>query len=204
MITLLTAWLLAQATIYSWTDKKGVEHFTDDLSTIPKGVKVRTTEGAVVSRIESDVVVNKPVVTQQAKPAPDTSLASEQQWRSLFRAAYRRVSDLEEDIERDRKQVEEVNGMPIRAGFTCAQGWWGSAGYGSTLMVNGGGLSASTGPTITTLPTVAPCYYSLNPEYERVRERLASNRRELLRAKADLDELERRASFAAVPREWRH
>lgn len=198
MITLLTALLLAQATIYSWTDKKRVEHFTDDLSTIPKGVKVRTTEGAVVSRIESDVVVNKPVVTQQVKPATVDPLASEQQWRALFRAAYRRVSDLEEDIERDRKQVEEVNGMPIRAGFTCAQGWWGGSGYGPTLSVNGGGITSTTGPA------AVPCYYSLNPEFERVRERLASNRRELLRAKADLDDLDRRASFAAVPREWRH
>lgn len=204
MVSLLLALVLTQTTIYAWTDKHGVTHYTDDLTTIPRGVKVRTTEGDVVSRIESDVTANPPpkrvAVRPQQPEAPVPPSTSEQQWRQLFRDALRKIENLEEDIERDRKQVEEVNGMPLRAGFVCNQGWWGSPGYGTHVSVNGAPL---TGSTITTLPTVAPCYYSLNPEFERVRERLASNRRELIRAKEDLADLDRRASFASVPREWR-
>lgn len=207
MLPLLTALLLSQATIYSWTDKKGVQHFTDDLSSIPKGVKVRTTEGDVVSRIESEPA--KPQQKQlaaapvQPPPAPpkNDALAAEQHWRSLFREATRRVENLKEDIERDRKQVEEVNGMPLRAGYTCAMGWWGQPTMGTAVTVNGAPLTTTS--TVSVLPGVAPCYYSLNPEFERVRERLESNRRELVRAKSDLEDLERRASFASVPREWR-
>ncbi len=208
MNSLLVALLLAQTTIYAWTDKSGVQHFTDDLSTIPKGVKVRTTEGEVVSRIDADVKANPPKVVAQAKDEkPAAPNLSEQQWRQIFRDATRKVENLEQDIERDRKQVEEVNGMPIRAGFTCATGWWSQPVYGTT--VNAGVGQTGQGSTVTVgsgpsvMPTVAPCYYSHNPEFERVRERLASNRRELVRAREDLADLDRRASFAAVPREWR-
>ncbi len=32
-------------TIYRWTDKKGEVHYTDEVSTVPKGAKLETTEG---------------------------------------------------------------------------------------------------------------------------------------------------------------
>ena len=43
-LALLVAALLGQ-TIYEWTDSRGEVHFTDDKSSIPKGAKVKTTEG---------------------------------------------------------------------------------------------------------------------------------------------------------------
>lgn len=53
MHALLVALVLSQ-TVYVWTDAKGVEHFTDDQSTIPKGAKVRTTEGTELNVVSSD------------------------------------------------------------------------------------------------------------------------------------------------------
>ena len=47
-LTLVVA-LLSSQVIYEWVDAKGQSHFTDDRSTIPKGVKPRETQGAEVS-----------------------------------------------------------------------------------------------------------------------------------------------------------
>ncbi len=217
MFPALLALALGQATIYSWVDPRGVEHFTDDLSIIPRGAKVRTTEGDTISRIESDVVKHPPrSVTRPAEEdGPATPGRSEQEWRRLFKDARGRVVELEEDIEADRKRVEEVNGMPINAQFNCmGGGWWGpgvtmgTVGGGLTATGQFGGAGAVSGHLGTTVvqrgpALVNPCVFTLNPEWERVRERLAKSRRELVRAKEDLADLERRASFAAVPLHWR-
>ncbi|MGV3623939.1 MAG: DUF4124 domain-containing protein [Archangium sp.] len=64
MHAFLVALVLSQ-TIYVWTDAKGVEHFTDDQSTIPKGVKVRTTAGTELNVVEAD----KPAPKNDAKTA---------------------------------------------------------------------------------------------------------------------------------------
>lgn len=65
MHALLVALVLSQ-TIYVWTDAKGVEHFTDDQSTIPKNVKVRTTEGTELNVVSSEKA-------KTATPAPTTT-----------------------------------------------------------------------------------------------------------------------------------
>lgn len=62
---LLLPLLLGQATTYVWTDKEG-DHYTNDPSTIPKGVKARTTEGAPV-----EVVKRRPGQAAAAAPAPE-------------------------------------------------------------------------------------------------------------------------------------
>lgn len=64
MYALLAALVLSQ-TVYEWTDSKGIQHFTDDLQSVPKGVKVRTTTG-------SDVTV-VPAAPQPKATAPKAS-----------------------------------------------------------------------------------------------------------------------------------
>ena len=51
-LTLVLAVLSGQV-IYEWVDAKGQSHFTDDRSTIPKGVKPRETKGAEVSVVRA-------------------------------------------------------------------------------------------------------------------------------------------------------
>ena len=216
MSPLLLAFVLAQSTVYVWTDKSGLDHFTDDLNSIPRGVKVRTTEGAEISSITTDKPKTPVVVAAVSPPSsqPAAPRTSEQTWRQLFRDARTKVIVLEEDIEADRKQVEEVNGLPVMARFTCATGGFYSQPIVSTgAIVVGGqpfpGLNVTGSVTGTTIVGqqiplyAAPCYFGFNPEYERIRERLGKNRRELVRAKEDLADLERRASFEAVPLHWR-
>jgi hypothetical protein len=144
--------LFVQAQVYSWTDKSGVEHFTDDLKSLPRGVKVRTTEGAEISRIENEVkkaqVVQAPVAQpQQQRLAnsgdPAVPSVSEEVWRRLFRDARNKVINLEDEIESDRKKVEEVNGLPVTARFNCQTGFYPYyPAFGQQVIVNGGTLTA--------------------------------------------------------------
>jgi Domain of unknown function (DUF4124) len=182
LVLVLQASAAAAQTIYTWVDRNGATHFTDDPSTAPRGVKVRTTEGAELSHISADRPAAAPdagvMPTAPAASEPEVPSTAEQQWRRQFLDAHARVATLEDDVERDRLQVEDVNGLPINASFNCS---WGGQQYGGRYVV--------------------PC--GSNPEYQRLKERLATNRRALERAKTELDDLERRASYAGVPREWR-
>lgn len=49
MLPIVVALALSQAPIYRWTDKSGEVHYTDDLSTVPRGVKVESTTGNALS-----------------------------------------------------------------------------------------------------------------------------------------------------------
>lgn len=234
MTPLSLALLVATAQIYTWVDKDGVEHFTDDANAVPRGVKARVTEGDEIGVVtadkpakaaspaaQSNVIALQPmpqVVTIVTKSDdPNMPSAAEEKWRQLFRDARAKVTSLEDDIEADRKRTEEVNGMPVRAGFVCQT--WGvppvilTPTTSTTVTVGGGGQIAPgvavTGGVIATSvirPTpmfVTPCGYGFNPDYQAARDRLEKNRRELVRAKEALADLERRASFDAVPLHWR-
>jgi hypothetical protein len=217
MLTALLSLAVAQATIYTWVDREGVEHFTDDASQVPKGVKARTTTGEEVSRLGSDVTERssrprKAVAVDETSPEPPSR--AEQEWRRLFREAHARIASLEEEIEEDRNKVEVVNGLPVSPRFSCLGPWWGpgvpmgtiGGGWSVVGQLPGGAVvTAHSGTAIAHSGQVFmnPCLFTLNPEFERIRERLAKNRRELERARADLADLERRAAFEAVPLHWR-
>lgn len=208
--------LLAQAQVFVWTDKQGVDHYTDDPRLVPLGVKVRLTDGTEISRIENETPPRKAAAPAQpaavtARPGePAAPSAAEETWRRLFREARGRVRTLEEEIEADRKTVEEVNGLPVTARYTCQNV------YAPPVVVQQPGVIVTGQPlpgvvvtgtvgTTTVWPQLpmTSCMWLPNPEVERVRERLERNRRELVRAKEELADLERRASFEAVPLHWR-
>ena len=67
----------------------------------------------------------------------------------------------------------------------------------------GGSVAVHQSTVVNSGVATAPCLFTLNPEFERAKERLELNRKALARAKTELADLDRRASFEAVPREWR-
>ena len=71
LLTLALTLALGQ-TMYEWVDAQGESHFTDDLASVPKGVKVRTTDGADISTIESSPPPTKPAPTPQKPSSVDT------------------------------------------------------------------------------------------------------------------------------------
>jgi hypothetical protein len=178
-LTLLWSTLAFGQAIYTWVDQDGETHFTDDPSTAPKGVKLRTTEGREISSMSMGVRAadGGTVAPKKAPAGPSAPDDSEVRWRKLFREARAKIATLEEEIERDRKQVEEINGMPVTGTYTCY-------------------ARQTTGTRY-----VIPC--GSNAEHTRIKERLGTNRSALERARVELDDLERRASVAGVPREWR-
>jgi len=231
---LLTLCLAAGPAIYTWTDQDGVEHFTDDPNQVPRGVKARVTAGDDIGEVTTDKKATKavepaPVQTPLiiVQQAPVDPRAEEERWRKAFREANAKVADLEQQIESDRKKVEEVNGLPVRAGFVC-QNFPApvivSPGFGTTTTTTSTGVGlglggqtatgvtvGATGTIVGTSTTVfapqplavVPCGFGFNPEYAVIKDRLEKNRRELVRAKEELADLDRRASFEAVPRHWR-
>lgn len=216
----------ASAQVYTWTDKQGVTHFTDNPNSVPANVKAKITEGDEISTIVlPDVKKEAPkdeVVAGKAQPKPaDDPEAFERTWRAAFRDINERIARLEDEIELDRHKVEDVNGLPVAARYQCLYGygvWPPAIGIGSGVTVAAGG-SGQVAPGVGVGASVsfrqntfvapyspiatAPCVFTLNPEHERAKERLALNRKALERAKAELAELDRRASFEGVPREWR-
>jgi hypothetical protein len=190
-------------TIYTWVGADGVEHFTDDRSTAPKGARLRTTEGEVISSLQMQAPKSAPgagadagVGVAPAAPVDPSAAADELTWRTLFRDARERVASLEDAVEADRKQVEGDSGAPMTGQYLCSPSVTG-VGLAGRGQVGGLTVVAPVGVSFS------PCVYVPNPQFEQLRQRLALNRKALERAKADLSDLERRAAFVGVPNEWR-
>ncbi len=84
---LLLSLSLAQATTYVWTDQEG-DHYTNDPSTIPKGVKVRTTEGVPV-----EVVKGRPQGLDDGEGAAPAPNRCKEARRALARAEARLAAE---------------------------------------------------------------------------------------------------------------
>jgi hypothetical protein len=199
VLILLSTSASAQA-VYRWVDSEGITHYTDSPGSIPKGVTVFATDGEPISELGHVA----PVPAKPAQPVPPAQppvaepsvpTGAEQYWRAQFRAAKEKIHTIEDEITADRRRVEEVGGLPVGTRYSCYPG--------STTYIGG-----------VAQPLVGPfpgggylrggnCISTINPEYDRARERLERNRKTLERAKEELSDLERRASFEAVPNEWR-
>ncbi len=95
MHALLIALVLSQ-TVYEWTDSKGIQHFTDDLQSVPKGAKVRTTKGADVT-----------VVPASPQPAPSTTDVKRSGVNTCD-VARAQISELEQQRERQRQDLSRL------------------------------------------------------------------------------------------------
>ncbi|MDX2015257.1 MAG: DUF4124 domain-containing protein [Myxococcaceae bacterium] len=238
----------ALAEVYTWTDPDGTVHYTDNPAAVPPRVKAKTTTGAEISTVSGTAPAKPPTeqagsVDVKALPAVNPSAPDpqriEREWRAAFRDVGERQARLEDEIEVDRRKVEDVGGLPVAARFQCFNtGFVPFAVPGQTVMVTPGAVGAGSQVTVGQGSTVAvgvggqpavgvsvgggvvvtqsqffqtatpgvfaqPCVFAFNPEYERAKERLELNRKALARVKAEAADLERRASFEGVPREWR-
>lgn len=210
LLVVLAASVAAAQTVYKWEDADGV-HYTDDLATVPPNAKPIATVGAPTSVVPASPVAPKPptpaaaavVAPKPATTGPGMPSDVEQHWRGQFRAAHAKIRELEDEIASDSKKVEQLNGLPVNQQFSCTNGVIPSHVVGLPSNTPGTPGTLIVGPNGTTVLVPQGCVPYVNPELEKVRDRLERNRKALVRANSDLDDLERRASNDAVPRAWR-
>lgn len=212
LIVLLVAAPAHPQAFYRWVDAAGTTHYTDNAASIPKGATVFATEGEPISELGKPGPAPAPTAKVEPQPVgldPAVPSSSEQFWRGQFRAAREKIRSLEDEISADRHRVEDANGLPVGLSYSCAPSWSGyvpPVRYGSSIVIGPQGAQAYFGPVPQPSyvhPGFGLCIQTINPEYDRVRDRLEKNRSALQRAKDELHELERQASFEAVPLEWR-
>ncbi len=181
-----SAWAQTQEPkIYTWVDADGVTHYADSPQGAPKGTRVKQTQGEELNVISSDGApaadeAPAPVDVSTRETAREAARA-ESEWKQRFRTANEKIRKLQQQIETERQAVEEVNGMPVtRVGY-CR----------NVVRVAANGQVFGV-PACNTHADV------------RARAKLENLRADLKVAQRELDDLEREASFAAVPREWRH
>ena len=172
--------------IYTWVDADGVTHYSDSPEGAPKGTRVSTTTGADLNTIVGEAPRGSEAeeAAEEARidevHAAREAAATEAEWKKRFREAREKVRKLENQVEVERAQLEEVNGMPMMRVGTCRNGLW-----------------------VNQLGQVQAVPYC-NPDYLAGRKaKLESLRGDLKVAKDELQQLERDASFAAVPQNWR-
>ncbi len=211
LVLLLLATPAFAQSVYRWVDKAGTTHYTDNAASIPQGATVFATEGEPISEMGKAPPI--PVVAiEQKKQALDTDPSvpsnAEQYWRGQFRTAREKIRSLEDEISADRRRVEDPQGLPVGPIYACGAVYGAYVPpvvYGARVAVGPRGVRGYVGPVQPPVAVnpFATCIQTVNPEYERALARLESNRGALERAKEDLRDLERRASFDAVPLEWR-
>ena len=194
-------------TVYRWVDPDGTVHYSDSTQGVPKGVKVTSTDGDPITSVTSTPTAPVPVAPAVVAPVapvrpttlePSAPASGEQYWRAQFKAAHHKVRDIEDELQIDTKKVDELNGMPVNSQVRCG-----------TQYVNGVAYPANGTPPPGMIPapqayaSQGNCYVYQDPEIQKARDRLVRNRKALEHAREEVDDLERRASSEAVPREWR-
>lgn len=194
----------AAQTVYSWEDADGV-HFTDDLAQVPKEARnLEATQHAAAPRQAAPATASVAAPATAAPSRTDTAL-DEREWRSRFVTAHRRISTLQQGI-----QAREAS-LPPRT--ECVPQPLVPVG---TVVVNGPGAPITTTPGsqvitqngVTTVVNggrvVSPAARcQVNVLHDRIKLQLAEEQVKLKDAQLDLENLERDASYAGVPREWR-
>ncbi|MDP1827535.1 MAG: DUF4124 domain-containing protein [Archangium sp.] len=178
-------------TVYTWEDDEGI-HYTDDASQVPKQQK--KVEGRVIDArpASSGLVAPKPAtVAVAAAPAAANPRLTEYEWRDRFINAHRRIDTLKQGIAALQASV------PPRT--ECIQ-------QQPVTVVTGTGVTVVPAPGVGTPGTgtnrrQARC--QVNPLHDQLRVQIAQQQVELSAAEVDLEQLDRRASMEAVPREWR-
>lgn len=167
--------------VYRWVDAHGVVHYTNDPKVVPAKEKVEKTRGSALTEMGAPAPKVEPRLRQD-EPASSTE-RSEVYWRDAFTQAHERIRVLELEISEDRRKVEDPSGLPVLGQYGCLAG------------------GAWVGPNDQRYQTCRA--YGVNPDFQEAKDRLVREQAALVKAKADLEDLERRASLQSVPREWR-
>lgn len=180
-------------TVYSWEDADGV-HYTDDLSQVPKKGKV---EAQLIDAAPSRPAKGQEAgaqTTAAAPSAPPPAANDERAWRDRFIGANRRISTLKQEVAALQASLPARTECVPQPSVTSQV-----QTSGGTVIITPGATTAA-GTVVVQQPTTQ-C--QVNPLHDRIRLRIEQKKVELRDAELDLEQLDRQASYDAVPREWR-
>lgn len=222
----------ASERIYRWTDADGVVHYSNERNVVPDPARAETTEGEELGVLPSkrSAAAGADVGDPARSPGPvdganpkdgsDERVAQaavrraeaeaaraeaevelvraqgEQRWRSMFQDARARLAALLAEQEEVRSQLT-ISGMPVTARFVTVVQPHVHDHHQHQVHDHDHAHCRGHLDPLRTYGAVP------DPAYERARLRLKQLDREIAQARQELEDLERRASFAEVPRHWR-
>lgn len=187
--------------VYRYTGADGEAHYTNDLGSLPGDVVVTPVQGESLSVLRRHGDAQPQAAGPPAAPTKDQleyekllqevalgrletaraeqslqrgALEAERFWRGSFRRLYDSLRNLQAALEREEATLQ-LNGLPIVGSY-------------QQLSLNCGFNGAGCAVQLT---------------FEERKLRIKQLQREMRIVEEDLAELERRASFAGVPHEWR-
>ncbi len=189
-------------TVYSWEDADGT-HYTDDPTQVPKKAKVAAmvVDAAPAAPRQAVAAAPRPA----SPPSPSEAPLDERAWRERFIAANRRITTVKQNIaalEASLPPRTECIAQPLVPVGTVQVGSTPgapiTAGPGTQVVTSNGITTVNRGVVVS---PAARC--QVNPLHDRLRLQIAQEHVALEDAKLDLEQLDRQASYDAVPREWR-
>jgi hypothetical protein len=200
VLVLSSSALAEEPAIFTWSDPDGTVHYSNEHDKVPKDAT--TTKGEELTVIEREKPAAAVADTKADKKRRDledrraeaetrkaeaeaarAEAALEQHWRQQFRDAHAKIEKLSDELERARAKITDPSGLPISGRYFTATS--------CPLKHNHRALGS-------------PCQYGVPDEsFESAKLRVEQLERQLQKAQEDLQELDRRASFASIPREWR-
>jgi DNA-binding protein YbaB len=173
--------LAADDGIYKWTDQAGEVHYTNDLTSPPGDTVLTPVTGDELSVI-SVTPPAPPKREERREAAAQATRAQadaaqglpESYWRGAFQDARQKIQRLQDELEQTQALFES-NGLPVN---------FRVYGLGGGCLLPFGCLGSAQG-------------------FEQTKVRMRQLEREVKQAQDELADLDRRASYAGVPREWR-
>jgi len=176
--------LPAAAQVLSWKDRNGV-HYTNDLAAVPKGAKVTRVDDGPPARLQPVRPVE--LAVGNAVPVSPSNPSVEREWRDRFIQLHRAIATKKQELSAFQAGLASI-------GDCATQPWVSPVAQGGSGLEGGNGANAQL-----IQQQVARCLLL----HDGLRLQTEQKRVELADAEHDLEQLDRRATFEAVPREWR-
>lgn len=172
----------AFAQVFTWEDKDGV-HYTNNPSAVPKGAKAKKVAEDVSAPVQAPAIevaaaAPKPAPSPTASPTSPANPSVEREWRDRFIQLNRAIATKKQELAAlEASLPNKVECVPQPRIAPVANG------------------------QVVQQQMVTRCLP--NSMYDRIKLQIEQKRVEVKDAENDLEQLDRRASFEAVPREWR-
>lgn len=179
--------------IYRWTEPDGTVTYSNEPQRVPQDGKAEPTEGEEIGVL--------PAEKRQVAPPPTREQLEEAKLHAELRRAEAEARRAEADTEAARQRREDEWRFAFRSAHAKIEQLEAELEEERALLELNG--LPVIGRQVIRVRPVTPAGTVIDDRYERARVRVPQLEKALNAAKNELEELERRASFASVPRHLR-